>query len=59
MTKKDYILIAKNLAFMYETSKITEERETVVATISLLIIAFKADNQKFNPDTFLKACFSN
>lgn len=61
MTKKDYELIAESIwrsGFIKDKNKIRQEaREKMRSLIAHdLAGSLSGDNQKFNKDTFLKAC---
>jgi hypothetical protein len=56
MTKKDYELIAKNIAEQLQTAESDYDRHTITVTAYNLAIAMSKENAKFNMTKFLKAC---
>jgi hypothetical protein len=58
MTRKDYELIAEVIADLYEQMNCTSYNDTVSLHLvaSELAFALASKNERFNRDTFMKAC---
>ena len=56
MTKKDYVLIAKDIKKAIENSKTAEQKEAIKDLALVFTLSFRVENIRFDDDGFLQAC---
>ena len=56
MTKKDYVLIAKDIKKAIENSKTAEQKEAIKDLALVFALSFRVENIRFDDDGFLQAC---
>lgn len=56
MSKKNYVLIAKDFKREIENSKTIESKKAIENLALVLCLSFRVDNTRFDDTRFLQAC---